>query len=167
MEALCRKWIRPCLASAVAYVITIVGTGLIPPPHSFALLTFFTPPPRSLLPAPIYIILLLAWLQEQIKANIDEEFHILGREANAFDAISLWDMTTILQCCDEKCKLSNKHQQDIAEEVFQSSKLANNSAVKENHLPNPCTQSEFPSSSTHCPKLTNKERELISKYEGC
>ena len=57
---LCRKWIQPCLASAVAYVITIVGTRLIPPPHSFALLSFFTPPPRSLLPAPIYIILLLA-----------------------------------------------------------------------------------------------------------
>ena len=108
-------------------------------------------------------------LQEQIKANIDNELCILGWEANAFEGDSLRNMTTILQWCDEKWKLANKQQWDIAEEVFCISKQPNNStsSYKENWAPTNHSQTNTIPSGSCCPKLTDKECELLNKNEGC
>ena len=108
-------------------------------------------------------------LQEQIEANINDELQILGWEANAFEGNSLWNMATILQQCDEKQKLANKRQRDIAEEVFHTSKWPNNSTTtyKENRAPTSHSQNDGISSGSWCPKLTNDKCDLLNKNKGC
>ena len=103
-------------------------------------------------------------LRDTLEANIDGDLRLLAREADASGKKKLADWMDLMERLDAKRKMELKRQQEVAADEVQR-----NSSAKRQNSRNSGTfsVSSGRSDQKRLPRLTQEERDILSKHQGC
>ena len=104
-----------------------------------------------------------ARLRDTLEANVDADLRLLAREANASAKEKLPEWMDLMERLDAKRKMELKRQREVAEEVQR-----NSSAKRQNSRNSGTfTMVSDRSDQKRLPRLTQEERNILSKHQGC
>ena len=103
-------------------------------------------------------------LRDTLEANIDADLRLLAREADASSKEKLAEWLDLMERLDARRKMELKRQREVAAEEVQR-----NSSSKRQNSQNSCafTVSAARSDQKRVPHLTQEERNILSKHQGC
>ena len=105
-----------------------------------------------------------ARLCDTLEVNIDADLRLLAREADSSSKEKVAEWMDVMERLDAKRKLELKRQQEVAAEEVQR----NSSSKRQNSMNSGTFTSLSTRSDQKCaPHLTQEERNILSKYQGC
>jgi reverse transcriptase-like protein/integrase-like protein/chromodomain-containing protein len=108
-------------------------------------------------------------LRDQIEAGVDEELRLAARKSKAHEATSMRDFLDIYELCDAERKVAHKQFRNIIADENRNKRNNKENHSNSYHPYNQPSSSRNNNSNTprRPPKLTEEEKEIIRKHDGC